>query len=209
MEEMLELGEPWQKEGIHTAFSAKTDIKNGLTKMATMCGLKEFQKTKVPMAETYHPKLDSTNLLSPIQISKFKSLIGSANWLITLGWFDIQYATYTLSQYSMAPRQGHFEALQWIFGYLTKHPHGQIPIGIADPPICQDVTFTSGQNWIEFYSDACEDVPPDIPEPRGAEAKLMAFVDADHARNQVTRRSITCIMMLLNSIPLVWISKRH
>jgi hypothetical protein len=41
------------------------------------------------------------------------------------------------------------------------------------------------------------------------EARLTTIVDADHARNQVTRRSVTGIMMLLNNTPLVWISKRQ
>jgi hypothetical protein len=41
------------------------------------------------------------------------------------------------------------------------------------------------------------------------EARLTIFVDADHARNQVTHRSVTGIMMLLNNTPLVWISKRQ
>jgi hypothetical protein len=40
-------------------------------------------------------------------------------------------------------------------------------------------------------------------EPAGMEARLTMFVDADHARNQVTRRSVTGIMMLLNNTPLV------
>ena len=46
-------------------------------------------------------------------------------------------------------------------------------------------------------------------EPKGMEAKLTVYVDADHARNKVTRRSVTGIIMLLNNTPLVWISKRQ
>ena len=207
--DVVELGEPWQKEGIHTAFSAATYIRNGLPRMAEICGVKEFKKCKTPFSDSYHPELDTTNFLSPLEISKYKSLIGSGNWLITLGRFDVQYAISTLSQYAMAPRQGHYEAVQRIFGYLARYPNGQIPIDIADPPIRKEVSFASNQNWIEFYPDACEDMPPDMPDPRGAEAKITVFVDADHARNQVTRRSVTCIMLLLNNTPLVWISKRQ
>ena len=114
--DVVELGEPWQKEGIYTAFSAATYIKNGLPKMAEMCGVKEF---KTPFSDSYHPELDTTNFLNPLEISKYKSLIGSGNWLITLGRFDVQYAISTLSQYAMAPRQGHYEAVQRVFGYLA------------------------------------------------------------------------------------------
>ena len=101
------------------------------------------------------------------------------------------------------------EELQRIFGYLQKYPQGQIPINIAEPPIRQTCLFTSGQQWIEFYPDASEDIPNDMLEPKGMEAKLTVYVDADPAQNKVTRRSVTGIIMLLNNTPLVWISKRQ
>jgi hypothetical protein len=69
--------------------------------------------------------------------------------------------------------------------------------------------ITKGQNWIEFYPDAEEDIPPDMLIPMGTEAKVTVYVDADHARDKVTRRSVTGIMLLLNNTPLVWISKRQ
>ena len=67
---------------------------------------------------TIIPELDETDLLSDDQISIYKSLLGSANWIITLGRFDIAYATNTLSRYSMAPRKGHMKAMHRVFGYL-------------------------------------------------------------------------------------------
>ncbi len=109
----------------------------------------------------------------------------------------------------MAPRSGHMDELQRVFGYLQKHPNGMIAIDIADPPIRKEIVYTTGQQWIEFCPDAEEDIPPDMLEPAGMEARLTVFVDADHARNQATRRSVTGIMMLLNNTPLVWISKRQ
>jgi hypothetical protein len=207
--DVVELGEEWIAEGIYTAFSAETYIKNSLGKLATMCGKPHFPDKKTPFSDTYHPELDETELLRPADISKFKSLIGSGNWLITLGRFDIQYAISTMSQYSMAPRRGHMEELQRVFGYLQKYSNGKIPIDIADPPIRKETVYTSGQQWIEFYPDASEDIPDDMLEPKGMEARLTVYVDADHARNKVTRRSVTGIIMLLNNTPLVWISKRQ
>jgi hypothetical protein len=207
--DVVELGEEWNKEGIYTAFSAETYIKNSLGKLATMCGKASFPDKKTPFSDTYHPELDETALLIPTEISKYKSLLGSGNWLITLGRFDIQYAVSTLSQYSMAPRLGHMEELQRVFGYLQKYPNGKIAIDVSDPPIRTEVSYTSGQQWDEFYPDASEDIPDDMLEPKGMEARLTVFVDADHARNQVTRRSVTGIIMLLNNTPLVWISKRQ
>ena len=109
----------------------------------------------------------------------------------------------------MAPRSGHMEELQRVFGYLQKYPNGKIAIDISDPPIRKEIVYTSGQQWIEFYMDASEDIPRDMLTPKGMEAKLTVVVDANHARNKVTRRSVTGIIMLLNNTPLVWISKRQ
>ena len=207
--DVVELQEPWDKEGIFTAFSAETYIKNCLPKLSVMCGLPKFKKQNVPFSEEYHPELDTSELLSPPEISKYKSLIGSGNWLITLGRFDIQFAISTLSQYSMAPRAGHMNALHRVFGYLARYSDGMIPIDISDAPIRKEAIVTKGQNWIEFYPDAEEDIPHDVLTPMGDEARLTVYVDADHARDQVTRRSVTGIVLLVNNTPLVWISKRQ
>ena len=38
---------------------------------------------------------------------------------------------------------------------------------------------------------------------------LTCYVDADHARDPVTRRSVTGILLLLNNTPVAWMSKRQ
>ena len=141
-------------------------------------------------------------------ISKFKSLIGSANWIITLGRFDIAYAVSTLSRYSMAPRLGHFTAMERVFGYLRKHYAGHIVIDHQVAPIGEKAQFNLGMDWIEFYPDATEDLPYDMPHPAGSKAMLTCYVDADHARDKVTCRSVTGIILLINNTPVLWISKK-
>ena len=77
------------------------------------------------------------------QISMFKSLLGSANWIITLGRFDIAYATNTLSRYSMAPRLGHMNAPQRVFaGCLRNKYKEQLLIDVDDIPV-RDTIDTS------------------------------------------------------------------
>ena len=44
------------------------------------------------------------------------------------------------------------------------------PIDIANAPIQKGAAVSKGQNWIEFYSDAEEDIPPDMLTPIGEEA---------------------------------------
>ena len=84
---VIQLGEEWEKEGITTALSAETYIENVVEKLAKMVGIDEFPKSryKTPMAEDYHAELDDSELCSPLEISKYRSLIGSANWVVALG----------------------------------------------------------------------------------------------------------------------------
>ncbi len=109
----------------------------------------------------------------------------------------------------MAPREGHFEALKHLFGYLSAYRQGQIVIDPGKAKIREEATVSTGHSWSEFYSDACEDIPEDMLPPKGAMAHLTCYVDADHARDQVTRRSVTGIVLLLNNTPLTWLSKRQ
>ena len=44
---------------------------------------------------------------------------------------------------------------------------------------------------------------------KGRKFRLTIYVDSDHAHNQVTRRSITGIIMFLNNMPIMWYSKRQ
>ena len=45
-------------------------------------------------------------------------MVGSLNWAITLGRFDIQFSVTTMARYSHAPREGDLKAVIRIFGYL-------------------------------------------------------------------------------------------
>ena len=47
------------------------------------------------------------------------------------------------------------------------------------------------------------------PSPRGKEVTITCYADADHARDQVTRQSVTEIVLLLNNTPVSWVSKRQ
>lgn len=204
---ILQLSPDWEKEGITGAFSAETYITNVLPKLAKSCGLSEFRKEKIPFSDTYFPELDESELLSPSLISMYKSLLGPANRIITLGRFDIAFAVNNPSRYSMAPRQGHMLQLQKVFGYLKHAPRGKILINPNHSSVRIKVSITKGQDWIEFYPDAVEDTPADKAEPRGELCTLTCYVDADHARDKVTRRSVTGILILLNNTPISWTSK--
>jgi hypothetical protein len=62
---------------------------------------------------------------------------------------------------------------------------------------------------MEFYPDASEEIPKDFPPEKGPRVRMTVYVDADHAHELVTRRSITGILVMLNNTPIRWVSKRQ
>ena len=71
------------------------------------------------------------------------------------------------------------------------------------------MTVSKDQDWVEFYPDAEESTPTERPEPKGGLCTLTCYVDADHARDKLTRWSVTGILVLLNNTPISWVSKRQ
>jgi hypothetical protein len=191
------------------ALTAKTYILRAVEKFEKIFEQEAFRTYQTPMEEQYHPKLDESEFLTPAECSLYRGLIGSANWMITLGRFDIHYAVNTLSRFSMEPRTTHLQAMLSVFGYLKKFPDGQITV---DPTHTTRTTLpleTATHNWQNFYRGMIEALPPGMPEPLGASPNTMAYVDADHAHDQLTRRSVTGILLLMNGMPIRWYSKRQ
>jgi hypothetical protein len=62
-------------------------------------------------------------------------------------------------------------------------------------------------NWMEFYPDAIEDIPKDLPPEKRPRVRMTVYVDADHSHDLVIRRSITGILVMLNKTPIRWVSK--
>jgi hypothetical protein len=52
-------------------------------------------------------------------------------------------------------------------------------------------------------------MPHDMPTPFGRKARITVYVDADHAHDTVTRRSVTAILIFINNTPMRWYSKRQ
>ena len=101
------------------------------------------------------------------------------------------------------------DAVSKIFEYLRKHSKGKIVIDPSIPKVRNEANVSTGFDWNEFYPNACEDIPNDCPPSCGKMAHLTCYVDADHARDKLTRRSVTGIVLLVNNTPLMWISKRQ
>ena len=140
------------------AVSARTYIETAVKRLETMLSC-QFSLHNSPMAEALHPELDDSPLLDAPGHTKFRSLVGCANWLITLGYFDIAYVVNSLNRFSHVPRQGNLEAMKRVFGYLKKWSKGAIMIDPKYPDHAQFIVETYDQ-WQEFYPEAEEMKPP-------------------------------------------------
>ena len=92
-----------------------------------------------------------------------------------------------------------------VFGYLKQRPDGRL---LCDPSHTDHASYPSppDHNWHEFYPDAEEELPSNAPDPKGRGATITCYVDADHAHDQVTRRSVTGILLFVNGMPIKWMS---
>ena len=180
-----------------------------IPKLQNLMG-KQFSLSSAPMSESYHPELDESPFVNQEMASKYRSMIGSLNWAITLGRFDVQYATSTMARYSMAPREGHVEAVMKILGYLKK-PARLNPQILVNPskPNHEKYPFQDHEIWQEFYPGLIEELPHDMPILRGGFVWITIWVDADHAHDKITRKSVTGIFALVNGLPYKTISKRQ
>ena len=179
-----QLDEHWNKEDISLGFSAQMYIKNVIPKFEKLFN-QSFKAIRTPMAEDFHPEIDDSPLCSSDDAAKFRSIIGCANWLITLGRFDISYATMSLGCFNMAPRENHLKAAKRILSYIKTFPKGKILFDTSYPERPKNV-MEEHDNWAEFYPDAEEEIPHDMPTPKGKSTRLTVYVDADHAHDLVT-----------------------
>jgi hypothetical protein len=117
----------------------------------------------------------------------FEGLIRILRWICELGRIDILMPVSILSRYLVSARQGHLEQTFHIFAYLKTHLRSTMVFDDTMP------TYRSKRfvrcDWSEFYPDAAEAIPTNMPQPRGKEVSMSCFVDADHAGCRETRRS--------------------
>jgi hypothetical protein len=110
-----------------------------------------------------------------------------------------------VTRHMMQPREGHLKEVLHIFANLKHHSNALM---IFDDTIVNwnEAAFTK-HNWTNQYRDATDELPPNMPEPRGNAVQINCFVDADHAGNRITRWSQTGILIFINRAPILWYSK--
>ena len=162
-----------------------------------------------PISTNYRPEIDESEELGPIDSAYYQSLIGILRWIVELGRVDICCEVSMLSSCLALPRLGHMDQVFHIFAYLKKHHNTEMIFDPSYPEI--DHSKFERQDWSHtVYGDQItEDLPPNMPEPRGLGFVLTAFVDSDHAGDTITRRSRTGFLVYCNSALVYWMSKKQ
>ena len=166
------------------------------------------RRAERPMSKDYRPEIDVSPTLGPRQAQQFQQLIGMLRWATELGRVDILYEVSILSSHLALPREGHLDAAYGIIAYLKKHADSNMVFD--DKDVQTDTRAFHNTDWTKsIYGDITEELPPNMPEPRGRPVRMSCFVDASHAGDLLTRRSHTGFIIFLNNAPIDWYSKRQ
>jgi hypothetical protein len=82
---------------------------------------KPSAKMSSPLDKGDHLELDDSELQDVTDIQQYQSLIGSLQWAISLGHFDIATAVMSMSSFRALLRQGHLNRITRICRYLVKN----------------------------------------------------------------------------------------
>ena len=161
-----------------------------------------------PLGLNYRPELDVTEELSPENAAYYQSLIGILQWMVELGRVDITCEVSMMSSHLALPRIGHLKQLFHIFAYLKKCHNTEMVFDPSDPQI--DMKQFPDKDWSATeYGMIKEEVPGNAPSARGMGFVMSAYVDSDHAGDNITRRSRTGYIVYFNSAPIYWHSKKQ
>jgi hypothetical protein len=158
-----------------------------------------------------HPETDDSPLLGLDEHRKFQMLLGQLQWLLTIGRLDLAQVVSSLNRFGSCPREYHLDLVIRVFGYVKTTINKCIAI---DPrPLQYDRSSPNFAklipDFLDDYPDAKEEMDPNFPKAFGPVLETTILVDADHAHDLKTRRSITGLLAYVGSTPVMWISRRQ
>ena len=119
-----------------------------------------------------------------------------------LGRFDIAVHVMTMSRFRQQPRIGHLERLKKIVGYLANFPHGALRFRLHEPDY-SNLPHKEYDWQRTVYGGAKEEIPHDIPEPKGKHVTTTTYVDANLHHDQVTGKAVTACLHIVNATPSI------
>ena len=137
------------------------------------------KQSYTPLPSKYHPELDTLMMLEAEDATTYQEFIEMLRWACELGCFDILLETALMPQYLAAPRKGHLYKLFNIFSYL--HANLSFPLSFKSGRMNNDYSRFNEVDWSEFYPNAEEAIPLNVPTPMGSPVIITVWVDANHA----------------------------
>ena len=122
--------------------------------------------------------------------TKYLTIVGQLQWLVTLGRFDIHAQVATMSTFRAAPRQEHMDRLKRIYYYAIRTQDYVIGFRTDQP----DYWFLPDQDFdwtYSVYGDVNESLPDNIPEPLGEAVVTTTAKDANLNHCLATVKSLT------------------
>ena len=158
---------------------AKTCITRMVDTYAVLFG-EQPKEYHAPLEEKDHPKLDTSDLCAEDDVVKYQSLLGAMQWCISLCRMDIALAVMTLRRFRVAG--------------LMDHSEHSVPT----------------HDWMySVYGDVTEELPHNMPTPKGKPVQTTTYVDANLYHDYSTGRSVTGVLHFLNQTPIEWFSKHQ
>ena len=83
-----------------------------------------------------------------------------------------------------------------VIGYLKSHKKLRLLFDSGYPKV-KESWFTT-YNWYDFYHNASEPMSHNMPEARGHDVIITAFVDANHAGDKSDQKSQTGVLIFVD-----------
>ena len=135
-------------------------------------------------------------------------MIEQRQWLVTLGRFDIHTQVTTMSRSRTAPRKGHLERIQRIYGYVlkTKHYSTRYRTEEADYSYLPNMKY----NWsYTVYGNVQEIIPNNCWKPFRKSVATTTILNANLLHCLTTCASLTACLHFCNQTPTDWYSKKR
>ena len=161
-----------------------------------------------PFTTNCRPEIDISSTLNESDSSYYQSLIGILRWVVELGRVDITCEVSMMASMMAMPRSGHLNQLFHMFAYL-KNKHNAEMVFDSTVPDIDEAEFPA-EDWRNTQlGKSIEELSPNTKEPLGIGFTIRAYVDSDHAGDEITRRSRTGFISFLNNSPIYWSSKKQ
>ena len=140
--------------------------------------------------------------------SKYVTMVGQLQWLVTLGRFDLHAQVATMARFRAAPSQGHMDRLKRIYAHATRTEDYAFRFRTDQP----DYSFLPEQDFDRtyyVYGNVQEILPDDMPDPLGKAVITTNTMDANFNHCLAPGISLTGCLQFVNKTPVDWYFKKQ